>query len=145
MKVSEIMTPDVHMANPDQTIREAAKTMAEIDAGALPVSENDRLIGMITDRDIAVRCIAEGRGPDAKVREVMTQEIKYCFGDQEVEEVAKNMAQQQLRRLPVIDRSKRLVGIVSLGDIAAGEGPDVSGDALRGISQPGGLHSQASR
>ncbi|MGJ0532081.1 CBS domain-containing protein [Methylocystis sp.] len=145
MKVSEIMTPDVHMANPDQTIREAAKTMAEIDAGALPVSENDRLIGMITDRDIAVRCVAEGRGLDAKVREVMTQEIKYCFGDQEVEEVAKNMAQQQLRRLPVIDRSKRLVGIVSLGDIAAGEGPDVSGDALRGISQPGGLHSQASR
>lgn len=100
---------------------------------------------MITDRDIAVRCIAEGRGPDAKIREVMTQEIKYCFGDQEVEEVAKNMAQQQLRRLPVIDRSKRLVGIVSLGDIAAGEGPDVSGDALRGISQPGVLHSQASR
>lgn len=145
MKVSEIMTPDVHMANPDQTIREAAKTMAEIDAGALPVSENDRLIGMITDRDIAVRCVAEGRGPDAKVREVMTQEIKYCFGDQEVEEVAKNMAQQQLRRLPVIDRSKRLVGIVSLADIAAGEGPDVSGDALRGISQPGGLHSQTSR
>lgn len=144
MKISEIMTSDVQIATPEQTVREAAKIMAEIDAGVLPVSENDRLIGMITDRDIAVRCVGEGRGPDAKVREVMTKEVKYCFDDQEIEEVAENMGEQQLRRLPVIDRNKRLVGIVSLADIAAAEEADVSGDALRSISQPGGLHSQSS-
>lgn len=143
MKISEVMTPSVQIVDPETTVREAAKKMAEIDAGVLPVSENDRLIGMITDRDIAVRCVAEGRGADAKVREIMTCEVKYCFDDQEVEDVADNMAEQQLRRLPVVNRDKRLVGIVSLGDIAAGEEADVSGEALRGISREGGQHSQS--
>lgn len=145
MKICEVMTPSVEIADPELTIREAAKKMAELDAGVLPVSENDRLIGMITDRDIAVRCVAAGKGPDAKVREVMTQEVKYCFDDQEIEEVAGNMAEQRLRRLPVVNRDKRLVGIVSLGDIAAGEESDISGEALRGISQKGGRHSQSAR
>jgi CBS domain-containing protein len=143
MKVSEVMTPRVHVVDAEITVREAARKMAEIDAGALPVSENDRLIGMITDRDIAVRCIAAGKDADAKVREIMTKEIKYCFDDQEVDEVAENMAEQQLRRLPVVNHDKRLVGIVSLGDIAAGEEADICGDALRGISQKGGRHSQS--
>ena len=91
MKVSEAMTRDVRVANPDETIRQAAKTMATLDAGVLPVGENDHLIGMITDRDIAIRGIAQGKGPKAKVRDVMTEDVKYCFDDQEVEEVTRNM------------------------------------------------------
>lgn len=136
MQAQELMTRDVSIASPDETLRKAAKRMAELDVGALPVSENDRLVGMVTDRDIAVRGIAEGRGPKAKVREVMTPAIKYCFEDQEVDEIAANMADIQLRRLPVVDRDKRLVGILSLGDIATSGDPDKATEALSGISRP---------
>ena len=139
MKVSEAMTRDVRVAGPDQTIREAARMMAELDAGALPVGEQDRLIGMITDRDIAVRAVAQGRSPDTRIRDVMTDDVKYCFDDDEVEEVARNMGDIQVRRLPVVDRDKRLVGIVSIADIAAAEEPEVVGDAVSGISQPTGM------
>jgi CBS domain-containing protein len=97
---------------------------------------------MITDRDIAIRGIAQGKGPKAKVRDVMTSDVKYCFDDQEVEEVTRNMADIQVRRLPVLNREKRLVGILSLGDIASRDGKD-AGEALRGISRPGGEHTQA--
>jgi len=142
MKVSEAMTRDVRVASPDETIRQAAKTMASLDAGVLPVGENDHLIGMITDRDIAIRGIAQGKGPKAKVRDVMTEDVKYCFDDQDVEEVTRNMADIQVRRLPVLNRDKRLVGILSLGDIASRDGKD-AGEALRGISRPGGEHTQA--
>ena len=142
MKVSEAMTRDVRVASPDETIRQAAKTMASLDAGALPVGENDHLIGMITDRDIAIRGIAQGKGPKAKVRDVMTSDVKYCFEDQEVQEVTRNMADIQVRRLPVLNREKRLVGILSLGDSASRDGKD-AGEALRGISRPGGEHTQA--
>jgi len=121
MKVSEAMTTDVRVANPDDTIRKAARMMASIDAGVLPVGESDRLIGMITDRDIAIRGIANGKGPKAKVRDVMTEDVKYCFDDQEIEEVTHNMADIQVRRLPVLNRDKRLVGILSLGDVATSE------------------------
>lgn len=145
MKISSIMTRDVQLINPNETVQSAAKKMAEIDAGAIPVAENDRLVGMITDRDIAVRCIAEGKGCDTKVGDVMTKEVKYCFEDDDADDVADNMGEQQLRRLPVLNDEKRLVGIVSLGDIAASEEADASGEALRGISQPGGLHSQSSQ
>ena len=143
MKIAEIMTRQVCLAKPDETVQSAAKKMAEIDAGAIPVAEDDRLIGMITDRDIVVRCVAEGKGCDAKVRHVMSEEVKYCFEDADVEDVADNMSQQKLRRLPVVSADKRLVGIVSLGDIAASEATVVSAGALRGISRPGGLHSQS--
>ncbi len=144
MKVSEAMTNDVRIANPDDTIREAAQTLAELDAGALPVGEDDKLVGMITDRDIAIRAIAEGKGPDTKVRDVMTPDVKYCFDDQEIDEVCENMAEQKIRRLPVVDRDKRLVGIISLGDIALADGQDGGTvAALTGISVPGGEHSQA--
>src|SRR5215216_2482285 len=122
MKVSETMSTNVRLARPDQTIREAAQAMAEVDSGVLPVGENDRLVGMITDRDIAVRGIAKGKGPDASVRDVMTDHVDYCFEDQEVEEVTKNMADIKVRRLPVLNRDKRLVGIISLGDIAQAGG-----------------------
>src|SRR5262245_10435356 len=118
--------------------------MLDIDAGVLPVDENDRLIGMITDRDIAVRGSAMGKGPDASVRDVMTADIKYCFDDQEVEEVTRNMGDLQVRRLPVVNREKRLVGILSLGDVAQTDGRD-AGEALSDISKPGGSHSQSTQ
>jgi CBS domain-containing protein len=143
MRVSEAMTPDVQIASPQQTIQEAAKIMAKIDAGALPVGDNDRLVGVITDRDIAIRAVAEGLKPDTKVSEVMSHEVMYCFEDEEIEDVAHNMADIKVRRLPVLNRKKRLVGIVSLGDIAMADGPDSAGEAICGISEPGGMHSQA--
>ena len=143
MKVSDAMTADVRVANPEETIQQAARTMASLDAGVLPVGEEDHLIGIITDRDIAIRGVAQGKGPTAKVREVMTEEVKYCFDDQDIEEVTRNMADIQVRRLPVLNRSKRLVGILSLGDIAINRDGKVAGDALRGISRPGGEHTQS--
>jgi CBS domain-containing protein len=142
MKVSEAMSRDVRIASPEETVQKAAETMASLDAGVLPVGEKDHLVGMITDRDIAIRGIAKGKGPEAKVREVMTEDVKYCFDDQEVEEVARNMADIQVRRLPVLNRDKRLVGILSLGDIAIRRDGTSAGEALRGISRPGGEHSQ---
>jgi CBS domain-containing protein len=146
MKIREAMTRDVRMVRPDQTIREAAHLMAELDIGALPVEDSDRLVGMITDRDIAVRAVAEGHGADTMVRDVMTAEVKYCFDDQSVEEVTRNMGEQRLRRLPVVDRNKRLVGILSLGDLARDEDvQDEAGEALGGISRPGGEHSQSTQ
>lgn len=143
MRVSEAMTRDVRVASPEQSIREAARIMAEIDAGVLPVGENDRLVGMITDRDIAIRAIAQGKGPDATVREVMSEEVKYCFEDEDLNQVARNIGEIQVKRLPVVNRDKRLVGIVSLGDIAKVEGPEVTGEAERGIARPGGQHTQS--
>ncbi|MCC6888305.1 MAG: CBS domain-containing protein [Hyphomicrobiales bacterium] len=143
MQVREVMSENVWIASPDQTIRDAASTMAQIDAGVLPVGENDRLVGMITDRDIAVRAIAQGKGPNTPVREVMSEEVKYCFEDEDLAEVAHNMADIKVRRLPVLNRDKRLVGIVSLGDLALTDGAGSAGEALRGISEPGGAHSQS--
>ena len=142
MKVSAAMTKDVRVANPEETIEQAARMMADLDAGILPVGEKDHLVGMITDRDIAIRGIAKGKGPQAKVRDVMTEDVKYCFDDQEIEEVTRNMADIQVRRLPVLNRDKRLVGILSLGDIALSRDSEDAGDALRGISRPGGEHTQ---
>ena len=122
MRVSEVMTRDVRVARADQTIREAANIMLDIDAGVLPVSENDQLVGMITDRDIAVRAIAQGKGPLTSVGEVMTSDVKHCFENEDTDHVARNMADQQVRRLPVVNRDKRLVGILSLGDVAFTQG-----------------------
>ncbi|HEY0943478.1 MAG TPA: CBS domain-containing protein [Steroidobacter sp.] len=144
MKIRDAMTRDVCMVRPDQTIRDAAQLMAQMDIGSLPVQDNDRLVGMITDRDIAVRAIAQGKGADARVSDVMTSEIRYCYEDQDVEEVTRNMGEQRLRRLPVMNRDKRLVGILSLGDLARDDqSQDEAGEALSGISRPGGLHSQS--
>jgi len=143
MRVAQAMTRDVCVASPNDSICEVACTMARIDAGAIPVGENDRLVGMITDRDIAVRAVAAGKGPDTPVRDVMTREVKYCVEDEELDHVAKNMGELRVRRLPVLDRDKRLVGIVSLGDLALTEGEEVAGEAVTGVSRHGGPHSQS--
>lgn len=141
MKISDCMTRDVQIVQPDQSIREAAQFMLRADAGSMPVGDGDKLVGMITDRDIAVRAVADGRGPDTPVREVMSDELLYVFEDQSVDEVAENMGEQQVRRFPVVNREKRLVGIVSLGDISRNE-QDAAEQALEQITEPGGQHSQ---
>ncbi len=142
MKVKQAMTSEVRVASPEQTIREAAQLMAELDAGALPVAENDRLVGMITDRDIAVRAVAEGLPADTPISEIMSHEVLYCFEDQALDDVARNMGQVQVRRLPVVNRDKRLVGIVSFADLARTEQPTTVGRAVSHVSEPGGKHSQ---
>ena len=141
MRVSEAMTREVRVASPGQSIRDVAKIMAEIDAGSMPVGDNDRLVGMITDRDIAIRAVALGKGPETPVREVMSSDqVLYCYEDEELDHVAKNMSQQQVRRLPVVNRDKRLVGIVSLGNIAQAETKAAS-KAVKGVTKPGGQHA----
>src|SRR5882757_5047797 len=142
MQVSEIMTRDVCVARPDHTIEDVARMMLAIDAGLLPVGENDRLIGTITDRDIAVRAIAEGRGPKTLVGEVMSQDVKYCYEDEDTTPVAQSMGELQIRRLPVLNRDNQLVGILSLADLAQAERGQQVGNALRQIAQPGGEHTQ---
>jgi CBS domain-containing protein len=136
------MTSDVCLVDPDRRICEAAQMMADQDIGALPVGENDRLVGMITDRDIAVRAVAMGLGPDTKIRDVMSQEVLYCFDEEELEDAAQNMASCKVRRLPVLNRDKRLVGIISIGDLAHYEDTSQTGQAIADISAPGGSHSQ---
>lgn len=136
MQVREVMTQDVALVNPDQTLQKAARLMADLDLGALPVAQGDRLVGMITDRDIVIRGLAGGKGPKAKVADVMTPDVKYCYADQELDEISANMADIQLRRLPVLDRDKRLVGIVALCDMAVSDDPDCALEALSGISRP---------
>jgi len=144
MKVSEVMSRKVEIANPEDSIQRAAQMMGRIDAGVLPVADGDRLVGMITDRDIAIRGVGEGRNPtDTAVNQVMTREVKYCFEDDDVKGVAENMAQLQVRRLPVLNRDKRLTGIISLGDIARDHEPGQAGSALHHISQKGGQHTQS--
>ena len=141
MKIRDVMTKDAMLCNPNDPIRKAAQLMKECDCGIVPVTDGDRLVGMLTDRDIAVRCIAEGKGADCKVGEAMTREVKYCFEDEDIGHVAENMGEIQVRRLPVMDRNKRLVGIVSLADLTR-EQPDTA-QALYNVVQPGGQHSQS--
>lgn len=142
MQVNAAMTRDVRVANPNHTIRDAAVMMADLDAGVLPVGENDKLVGMITDRDITVRAVARGKGPDTRIGDVMSAEVKYCFEDDDVDDVMTNLGNIQVRRLPVLNRDKRLVGILSLGDLAVSMADGSAGPALAEISRPGGAHSQ---
>lgn len=142
MKVSEVMTRDVQTVRPDQPVQQAASFMLSADAGSIPVTDGDRLIGMITDRDIAVRGVAKGYGPDTPVRELMTNEIICAREDDDIEDVASKMGEAQIRRLPVIDRDERLCGIVSLGDLSREADDDCASEALEGVTQPGGQHQQ---
>ena len=138
MKVADCMTRDVQVARPDQPIREAAQFMLRADAGSIPVVDGDRLIGMITDRDITVRAVAEGRGPDTPVSEAMTDHVHYCFEDDEIEEVAMKMSDAQVRRVPVLSRADgKLVGIVSLGDLVTDAGDQARPvEVLKRVTEP---------
>jgi CBS domain-containing protein len=137
--VSDVMSSDVRLVTPDDTVQQATRMMRDEDTGVLPVGENDRLIGVVTDRDVSLRVVAEGKDPQrTKVREVMSTEPKYVFEDEDLEHVADNMAQQQIRRLPVVNRSKRLVGVVSIGDLTRGDrSGSLTGRAMRGVIRPG--------
>ena len=136
-KLTDLMSRDVKVISPDMTIQEAASQMREGDFGMLPVGENDRMIGSVTDRDIAIRAVAAGKGGSTKVREIMSEGIFWVFEDESVEAVAKMMSERQVRRLPVVDRNKRLVGIVALGDFAV-ESSEIkpAAEALSEISKP---------
>ena len=139
MKVNEIITHDPEVIRPETALIEAAQKMKSLDIGMLPVCDGDRLVGVITDRDITVRGVAQGYDPKtARVQEVMTPEVIYCFDDEDVKEAAEKMEEKQVRRLPVLNREKRLVGIVSLGDLAVRTGKEkLAGEVLERVSEPG--------
>lgn len=136
-KLTDLMSRDVKVISPETSIRDAANEMREGDFGMLPVGENDRMIGAITDRDIAIRAIAAGKDGSTKVREVMSEGISWVYEDQSIDDAAKMMSERQVRRLPVVDRNKRLVGIVALGDFAV-ESSEIrpAAEALSEISKP---------
>jgi CBS domain-containing protein len=142
MKISEVMTRDVQTVRPDQSAQEAARFMLKAEAGSIPVTDGDRLIGMITDRDIAVRGVAKGYGPDTPIRELMTDDVICARLDDSIEDVASRMSEAQVRRLPVIDQDEKLCGIVSLGDLSREADSNCASEALEGVSQPGGQHQQ---
>lgn len=137
MNVSEIMTRDVCTVHPDDSLYEVAQLMKDRDTGAILVAENDGLVGMVTDRDIVIRGLADGLDVDAPVREVMTRAIKYCFEDEDIRHVAHNMADIQVRRLPVMSRDKRLVGVVSLGDIWKTKDQEAVTEVAQGVAEDG--------
>jgi CBS domain-containing protein len=144
-KVSETMTRQVDVIDPNSAVVDAACRMRDDNVGALPVGENDRLIGMITDRDIVIRVVAENRlGGGATVRDAMSRHVYYCFEDDDLEQAARLMAEHQVRRLPVLNRNKRLVGIVALADLAR-TGDNASKEALEGVSQPSDEHFLSNR
>ena len=144
MQISQIMTREAETINPATSVKEAAQRMRSMDVGALPVCDGRRLLGMVTDRDITIRIVADGRDPvNTSVQDAMTPDIAYCFEDQDVRDAARIMEERQIRRLPVVDREKHLVGIVSLGDVAIAGSDRLSGEALEQISQPShGLSGQ---
>lgn len=139
MIVRDIMSRDVEVIHPDSMIQEAASKMKKLDVGSLPVCENRRLLGVVTDRDIAVRAVAAGSDPTTtKVSDTMTPELIYCYEDEPVREAAKLMERHQIRRLPILNREKHLVGIVSLGDLAVETGNEkLAGTVLEEVSEPG--------
>jgi CBS domain-containing protein len=141
-KVRDIMTSGPRCVAPDTNLTEAAKLMAELDVGALPVCSKDQLAGMITDRDIAVRAVAQGRDPNqTKVREAMSGGIVFIYDDDDVEEAARLFETKRIRRLPVLNRDKRMVGIISLGDLAVNASAGLGGEALKEVSEPSHAHA----
>lgn len=137
MNISEVMTPNVRVVSPYDTLQFAAQLMEEIDVGLLPVTENEELIGTLSDRDITIRAVAQGLSPEeTQVSEVMTSDALYVFDDQSIEEAAQDMSDFQVRRLPVLNRDNLLVGIVSLADLTLSEDSNAVNIALDGVSQP---------
>ena len=143
MKVNEILTHVPEVVRPESSLFEAAQKMKSLDIGMLPVCDGEKLVGMISDRDITVRGVAQARDPKtARVQEAMTTEVIYCFDYEDVKDVARKMEEKQVRRLPVFNREKRLVGILSLGDIAVRTGRDkLAGEVLERVSEP--THSRS--
>jgi CBS domain-containing protein len=140
--VKDIMTSGAICVGPNENLTEAARMMGELDVGALPICDNDRLAGMITDRDITVRAVGQGRDPQTtKVRDAMSEGIVFIYEDQDVEEAARIFETKKIRRLPVLNRAKRMVGIVSLGDLAVNGGTSISGEALKEVSEPSHSHA----
>jgi CBS domain-containing protein len=145
MIVSEVMSSSVYLADPDDSLQAAAQSMADLDTGVLPVGEGDRVIGILTDRDVVVRAVAKALDVEnTPIREIMSGGVCYCFEDESVEDVAQQMAELQIRRLPVVNREKRLVGIVSLGDLSRSADVKVTGEALQGVAEKGLADSGAS-
>lgn len=136
MQVREIMTKAVKYIDPNTPLKEAAHIMLDKDVGSLPVGENDRLVGVITDRDITIRAIAKSNDPQTTtVRQIMTPKCIYCFEEDSIEEAAKHMGEHQIRRLPVLNKDKRLVGVISLGDICCKGSKQAAAEALDAISK----------
>ena len=142
MKISEVMTRDVKTVCPDQTAKEAATFMLDEDAGSMPVSDGDKLVGMLTDRDIAVRGVAQGYGPDTPISQIMTENVVSAHEDDDVQDIATKMSRAQVRRIPVLDSNDRICGIVSLGDLSREADEDCAEQALQGVSAPGDKHRQ---
>ncbi len=136
-QVSQVMTRGVRSMSPSDTMIKAAQAMEELDVGAIPVCDGDRLVGMVTDRDLVIRGLAQGRAADnTRLNEVMSPEVRWCYDDQSVEEVAEQMRDAQIRRVPVVDHEKHLVGMLSLGDLAVKADEGEAGEALQSISEP---------
>lgn len=137
MKVQELMTAGCRTCSREDSLREAAKTMAADGVGILPIADDDRMVGMLTDRDIVTRAVAEGRDIDqSKAGDFMSDEVLYCFEDQDTDEVADSMGKLQVRRLPVVNRDKKLVGMISLGDLSNRGATEAAGVALSEVSAP---------
>ncbi|MEW5895931.1 MAG: CBS domain-containing protein [Candidatus Omnitrophota bacterium] len=137
MKINEIMTKGVEVISSDATIKQAADRMRVLNVGALPVRSNGTLIGILTDRDITVRAIAEGRNPESTpVNEIMSREIQWCYDDQDVQEASRLMKEKQIRRLLIKDRNEQISGIVSLGDISTHAPSELTGETTKEISEP---------
>jgi CBS-domain-containing membrane protein len=135
MKIKDVMTQDVTFVAPSTPITEIARQMRDEEIGAVPVVENDRMIGMVTDRDIVVRCVATGSIESVTARTAMSPRMLYCYEDQSVNEILQNMAEEQVRRMPVVNREKRLVGVVSIGDLSQ-KAQSAAGKSLKEISRP---------
>lgn len=142
MKISEVMTRDVEVASPNDTIQSVAQKMAQLDVGVMPVCEGRQIQGMVTDRDITIRAVAQGIPLESPVSQVMTGNLEFVMADDDLDRAADKMADHQVRRLPVVDENKQLVGIISLGDLALEHKNKAVGETLEDISQPGGQGGQ---
>ena len=142
MEVSDVMTSDIQICSPEDDVRKAANCMLEADTGSIPVCNGKKIVGMITDRDIAVRGVAKGMGPDTKLSELMTKDVEFAREADDTATIAKRMSDSQVRRLPVIDSNDEIVGMVSLGDLSRGTENDDANFALEGVSRKGSQHQQ---
>ncbi len=142
MNIRELMTSDVQTVAPTDTVQQAASFMLSADTGSIPVCDGDKIVGMITDRDIAVRGTAKGLGPDCSVSDLMSDDVICASASDDVQSIARQMADRQVRRMPVIDENEKLVGMISLGDLSRGDKDHAASQALEGVSAKGGQHQQ---